>query len=192
MEPVSIRRSALRMWVVSLIGVPLIVVAVDVLLSRRLSTGLLELLYTGDTLDQLFEGREILWAVVMGVVGLGMTGFGLKELLAPRAVLKTSPEGLHLKIQGPQRPDFVIPWSELHDIRGVEGNDEGDKVRLLEIEVKNGSTLPSNPWGARIAYGKVLQLLANDWEKRPEQVAEEVTQYAVSLARQGTLTQPIS
>ncbi len=191
MEPVTVRRSALKMWIVSLIGVPLIVVAVDVLFSRRLSGGLLELFYNGETLEELFEGREQVWGAVIGLVGLAMTGLGLKELLVPKPVLATTPDGLGVKVLGPARSLFVIPWNTVHDVRGVEGSDEGDKVRLLEIEVKDPAALPGNPWGARRAAPTVLQMLANDWERPPETVADEITQYVVSLTKRSPLPEPL-
>lgn len=184
MTPVVIRRSALRMWKWSLVGVPLVVIAVDVLTRRRLTNALRELLFRPDD-TQIFEPRDVIWAWVMLVCGLLLVGFGLKELMFPTTVVEANRVGLRLKLSGPLRPYTRIPWEAIDDIGSGSVADEGDRLGVLWVRLFNPDLVPDQPWGARWIDEATIALLAADWDRSAVRAAEEITLLALDAARSG-------
>ena len=179
---VIVRRSAIRMWLMAIGGIPLLLIALDVLTNRRISDWLRGIVFTGED-TQLFEPRDLVWAWAMAVFALFLVGWGLKELFAPTKVVHCRPEGLALSITGPRRSMVVIPWSQIIDVSGREIEDEGAMVPMLVVEVRSTKELPTNPWGARWISDNELGVLAEDWPEPPEPVASRIGDYAVELAR---------
>lgn len=184
-----VRRSAWRMWTLAIAGVPLVVVAVDILTQRKLTDWLRELLFRPDD-TQIFEPRDHIWAWTMLVVGLILTGWGLKELVFPTTVLRADANGLSLRIAGPTRPAVFLAWDEIDDVGEAMVDDEGTAVSVLWVKVRDPSVLPSEPWGARLVAADTLALLASDWEREPGPLAEELADIALSSVRPVTEETP--
>ena len=66
-DAVVVRRSAWRMWLTSLLTIPLVVLSVDILTQRRLTNALRDMIFKPDD-TQLFEFRDVVWAWVILVV----------------------------------------------------------------------------------------------------------------------------
>lgn len=179
---VAVRRSAWRMWTLAISGVPLVVVAVDILTQRKLTDALRELLFRPDD-TQIFEPRDHIWAWLMLVVGLLLTGWGLKELVFPSQVLRADGNGLSLKVAGPFRPSVFLPWDSIDDIGEAMVDDEGTAVPVLWVKVHDPSVLPAEPWGARLVADDTLAMLASDWERPPGPLAEELADIALASVR---------
>ncbi|HEU4749967.1 MAG TPA: hypothetical protein VFT54_02805, partial [Acidimicrobiia bacterium] len=94
------QRSGLRMWLVALSGIPLMVIGIDILYRRRIINFFSELVFASNS-PQLVEPRDVIWAAFLLVLGAILSVFGLKELLAPRAMVRADSGGLHLRIAGP-------------------------------------------------------------------------------------------
>jgi hypothetical protein len=73
----------------------------------------------------------------------------------------------------------VIAWENIKDVGGADIDDEGQIVPLFVVGVFDRSGLPDNPWGARWVDDAELGILAEDWGRDPQQVAEKVADYAV-------------
>lgn len=179
---VVVKRSALKMWLMALGGIPLLVIALDVLTNRRIANYLREILFRPEE-TQIYEPRDVIWAWVM----LGFAAFvilwGLKELFVPTKVIECRPEGLALKIRGPFRGPAVVPWKQVVDVDRYEMEEEGRKFPHLLLEFTTAEGLPDEPWGARWVGETWLAVLAEDWSDDPMKVAEQIADYAVAQAR---------
>lgn len=181
MNPVVIHRSALRVWTFALVGIPLVVLAVDVLTRRRMTNALRDLLFRPEN-TQLFEARDVIWAWVMLISGLVLVAFGLKELMFPTTVVEANAQGLRLKVSGPLRPSTVLAWDAVDDLGSGSVADEGDRLPVMWIRLFQPDLLPVQPWGARWIDERTIALLTSDWDRSAVRAVEEITQVAVAVA----------
>lgn len=182
MDELLVRRSALRMWLLALAGVPMIVLGVDILFRRRLVSALISLIFNPNEL-QAIEPRDVVWAIVLLVLGLIVIVFGLKELIAPRPVVRANREGLHLQLGHSFSKPVRLSWDEVIDIGSAEVDDSGDRIWVMWVRLRNSEGLPRNPWGARWIDSNTLAILASDWETHPRRVAELASEVAINVAR---------
>ncbi|MGF1665130.1 MAG: hypothetical protein ACFCVC_02545 [Acidimicrobiia bacterium] len=163
MEPFIVRRSAWRMWGVSLMGVPMVVVGLDLLTQRRLTTLLRDILFRPDD-TQLPEPRETVWAVALVIVGVLVVAWGLKELLAPTKVVVADDDGLSLKVTRPFAPPLTLSWDQIEDIGSATVDDDGEHLPVLWIRTTEPGLLPTDGWGARPMDDRTMAVMAADWE----------------------------
>ena len=180
-DEIRVNRSGLKMWLIALAGVPMVVIGVDVLLRRRIFGVIGSLVFTGD--PPVIEPRDVIWAVVLLILGLIFIGFGLRELLVPRPAVSADAIGLHLHLGHPLSRLVTIPWSEVDDIGAEDLDDDGSVIPVLWVRVTNPAQLPANPWGARWIEPDTLAVMAADWERTPRFVAEAAAEIAVNAAR---------
>lgn len=179
---VVVRRSALKMWLMAMGGIPLLVISLDVLTARRITRWLTDLMFRPEDV-QIFEPRDVIFAWVMFLFGALLVIWGLKELFIPTKVVECRDEGLVVRLNGPFREPSLIPWKNIKDVGGADIDDEGDLIPLLIITVVHREGLPENPWGARWVADRELGIMAQDWDEDPQEVAERIAQYAVESAR---------
>ncbi len=179
---VVVRRSAVKMWLMALGGIPLLVLSLDVLTNRRITNYLRVLLFRPEN-TQIFEPRDVIWSWALLLFSVFVIVWGLKELFAPTKVIECRPEGLAVRLRGPVRRATVIPWERVNDVIGITVDDEGRKLPMLGIDVLSAGELPSNPWGARWIEENRLAILGEDWADTPQQVAKEISDYAVERVR---------
>ncbi len=178
-SPLLVRRSGWKMWLVALAGIPLLVAATDVLTQRRLTDALRGLLFRPDD-TQVFEARDLIWAWVMLAVGILLTGWGLKELLAPTIVVRSDADGLALGVRGPFRAPWVVPWSQVDDIGETTLDDDGVRVPVMWVRVMDPSIVPSSVWNGRRVDDRTVAIFASDWEIPPGDVARRAVEWAVA------------
>lgn len=179
---VVVQRSAVKMWLLAIGGIPLLVIAVDVLTNRRITNWLRELIFNpSDT--QIYEPRDVIWAWAMLFFSSFLVLWGLKELFVPTKVIHGRAQGLAVRLRGPLRKPDLIPWGNVVDISAGEIMDEGDILLLLRIKLLTRGDLPEHPWGARWVEPRVLGILAEDWAMAPARVADQLADYAVDAAR---------
>ncbi len=163
MEPFVVRRSAWRMWGVSLLGVPMVVVGLDLLTQRRLTTILRDLVFRPED-TQLPEPRETVWAIALVVVGIAVVAWGLKELLAPTKMVVADVAGLSLKVTGPFSRPFTLAWDQIEDIGSATVDDDGDHLPVVWIRTTEPGVLPADGWGARPMDDRTIAVMTADWE----------------------------
>jgi len=179
---VVVQRSAMRMWLLAIGGIPLLVISVDVLTNRRITNWLREIVFNpNDT--QIYEPRDVIWAWAMLLFSAFLVLWGLKELFKPTKVIEGRQEGLAVRLRGPLVKADVIPWANVVDIKSGEIMDEGDVLLLLRVRLLSRGSLPDNPWGARWVESRVLGILAEDWSLTPSEVADQLADYAANAAR---------
>ncbi|MFQ5522135.1 MAG: hypothetical protein ACE5F5_00960 [Acidimicrobiia bacterium] len=180
---VVVRRSALKMWLLAMAGIPLLVISLDILTRRRITRALQDLLFTPDNI-QIYEPRDVIWAWAMTLFGGFLVVLGLKELFVPAKVVEGRSEGLALKVAGPFHPPVVVPWNQIVDVVPGEMEDDGVKIPLLVVRLASRQGLSDQPWGARWTGERELSVMAGDWTDPPEVVAMKLTDFAVWQARQ--------
>lgn len=174
----TVRRSAWRMWGLSLLGVPMAVVAVDVLTTNRFTNVIREFVFgTGET--QVIEPRDQLWAAALGLVGGVLIAWGLWELVRPRAVVSAHADGVSFFLRGPFRPATNLAWDQIEDLGAGVVVDGGTELPVLWLTAA-ADLLPPNPWGARYVSENKLAILAADWEAGPADVARALVDLALS------------
>lgn len=181
---VVVKRSALKMWLMAMGGVPLLVISADVLTERRMTRWLTDQIFRPEDV-QIFEPRDVIFAWVMLLFGLLFVGWGLKELFVPTKVIECTDDGLAVRLNGPLRAASLIPWANVQDIGGADIDDDGDVVPLLILTVYEREGLPDNPWGARWVSEKELGILAEDFGRDPHDIATDVANFAVDAAKRG-------
>lgn len=179
MEPLVIRRSAWRMWLVALLGVPMVVASLDLLTQRRLTDFLRDILFLPDA-TQLPEPREYVWAVALLIAGALACLWGLKELLAPTKVVQGDAAGLRLAVRGPFRSPFAIAWSDIADVGSGTVDDDGDQLPVVWIRTVEPGVMPADGWGGRPIDDRTFAILATDWELDHVKAAEAISGYALS------------
>ena len=181
-SPIEVRRSGLKMWLLSLAGVPLLVLGVDVVRNRRIISFFQNLIWPNGN-PEVLEPRDYIWAVALIIVGLLIAVFGVAELINPRPVLAASEDGIRLRIGNPFSSLTFIPWNEVVDVGAEQLDDEGDPVSVFVLTVASRDRLPAHPWGARWLDDKTLAVLATDWETPPARVAERVAAASLAASR---------
>lgn len=183
-----VKRSALKMWLMALAGIPLLVISLDVLTNRRITKWLTDIIFRPDDI-QIYEPRDVIWAWVMALFSGFIVLWGLKELFFPTKVVECTPDGLALKLSGPFKASTLVPWDSIDDVFGSEMEDEGEALPVLVVKVLERGDLPDNPWGARWVDDDQVALLAQDWSGDPSEIADKVIDCAVEAARHDTREQ---
>ncbi|MGH3650169.1 MAG: hypothetical protein ACRDU9_05615 [Acidimicrobiia bacterium] len=179
---VVVRRSALKMWLMAMGGIPLLIISLDVLTERRITRWLTDIIFRPEDV-QIYEPRDVIYAWAMLLFGGFLVIWGLKELFLPTKVVECRDDGLAVRINGPLLGPSLISWNNIRDIGGAEIDDEGDLIPLLVVSVFGRENLPDNPWGARWVEERELGLMAQDWGEDPNLVAEQIANYAVDAVK---------
>lgn len=171
-------RSPIRLFVFGLMGLLLIVAALDVLYFHQVSTepeannGVL------NTRGQAQQRGDMVWGGVMVGVGVLVVGGAVVELVRRRPNAVVSGEGMVVAI-GPSEQDVVIPWDVVEEVGSdmvTDPYDGADREHLV-ITISDRADLPLDPIGA-FWRGNTLYVDAHGWTKRVTDVA---------LRAQGTL-----
>ena len=174
-----VRRSALRMWLFAILGVPFIIFGVDILGGRQLTTRLTDYIYPGDNVSPpAIETHELAWAWAFLTVGGIFTAWALKELIGPRRVVRGDWRGVTLSLSGPFRNATLVPWSAIDDVRSGVAVDGESEFPVLIFDLNDRGDMPDRPWGARwVAPGR-LAIASRDWEYEAFIVATQLRELA--------------
>lgn len=168
---VVVNRSVLRYWLAGLLAVPLILLAIEISFAHRLF-GEPERNDDGALTNQgLSETRaDWLWAAGLAVAGVGLAGWSLRELGAPRQVLVAEDEGMLLAVGSTRRPEVFVPWHQVSSLRSTVATDDAGTRPVLQLSMQQRSWIPAEPVGARWK-GRLLEVDAGNWRPPVHEVA---------------------
>ena len=179
---VVVRRSAMKMWLLAMGSIPLIVLSIDIVWNRELTNRLREVIFRPED-TQIFEPRDEIYAWALILFTAGIIGWTLKELFLPTKLIECREEGLAVKLRGPMKGLDLLVWESISDVVGGEIDDEGDRIPVLNIMLFERGDLPAHPWGARWVGESQLAVLGEDWAETPDEVANQIADCAVEIAR---------
>ena len=180
-EKVEFEKSAWRVWLLALLGVPLLLIGADFFFEQKLIEFARKLIYGAEELGAT-DPRDRIFAALFLIVGATLTLWGLKELVFPRKVLVADEEGVRLAVAGPFRPATLIPWDSLTDLEYEVVDDEGDARPSIRVEVGDRGAIPEHPWGARWVAPEVLVIDTSDWSPAASDIVDSLWRLRQSMA----------
>ncbi len=167
----TVYRSPLRLFLLGVVGLVLIVVAIDVMFVQRVSTEPENTDGVLTTRGQAHQRGDILLGAVMFGAGTLLFGGGIIELVRRRPVVRIREEGLTASI-GTTVTDVTIPWSRIESISSTVTKDvyDGGRREQLVVVVADRTEIPSDVVSAQWD-GNVLRIDATDWTKGVTEVA---------------------
>lgn len=164
-------RSPTRLFAFGVVGIILIVAAIDVMFLHEISTppeatdGVL-------TTRGLAQQRgDIVWGAALIGIGTLLTGGAVVELVRRRPQAVVDSAGITLAI-GHHEEEVQIPWENVRDVLSdvVVDPYDGSTREVLLIDVVEREGLPDVPVGGEWVRNE-LRIDAHDWTKRVTDVA---------------------
>lgn len=190
---VSVTRAAWRPVAYSLLAIPMVILAVDMLFTYRFIPGpdstevpAVRTLEDGTTEDttlvvltndgQAQRRRDIVWGI--GLLGGGVlaAGWGLKDLLFPRRVITIEPDRLTLRVSRRVSRASHFAWAEITEARSGILEDEAGPAPVLSLRFAHEGLVPIDPWGA-VADPPWLHLYATEWDRQAHEIAPMIEAY---------------
>ena len=170
MTRVRVHRSPLRQFLMGLVGLFLLVAAIEIVWAHQL------------TLDPETDDNGVLTSrgearrrqdVIVGtaflLTGGALVVVALAGLVNPRPVAEVDDRQLRLRIAGPQRM-LTLGWDEVLEVRSGREPGDGHGTRpLLLVLLRDPDHWPAEYWGAR-REGRWLVVDAESWTSPPEEV----------------------
>jgi hypothetical protein len=173
MKQVEVERSALRVWMLALLGIPFVLLGLDVLTQHRFIAGFGALVYGSEQVPT-FEPRDNIFALIAVVAGLMLVGWGLRDLIMPRKLIVADEDGVRLVLEGPLRRARMVPWFRIGDIHAETVDDDGQLLPALFMQFDDPGLLPQDPWSARWVGSHTLMIEASAWSRSVEAVAADL------------------
>jgi len=170
MNRLEVERSALKVWLLALLGVPFVLLGLDLLTEQRFISGFGKLIYGAEQIPA-FEPRDKIFAIVAIAAGLILVVWGLRDLIVPRKLIVADASGLRMALGGPLRRSIEIPWSDVGDIRAEMADEDGEVLPVLIVEFNDPSRLPTDPWAARWVNPTTLMIESAGWSLGTQSVA---------------------
>lgn len=171
-------RSPFRLFVFGIVGMFLMVAAVDVMFTHWVSTPPDENEGVLTTRGQAQQRGDIIWGAAMLGAGTLLFAGTVIELGRRKPLVEIREDGIFLAVS-PTSDEVVVPWRQVESVRSgvtVDANDGGERTELIVV-VNSRADLPDDLVGAEWD-GPNLRVDTHDWS---EPVAD------VTLAAQGAL-----
>ncbi len=164
-------RSPLRLFAFGLVGIILIVAAIDVMFGHWLSTAPEDTNGTLTTRGQAQQRGDILWGAALIGAGTLLVGGSVVELVRRKSLVVVTADGLVMAI-GLHEADVVTPWSAVEDVTSDTVVDpyDGAVREVLVVALSDRTGVPAEPLGATWD-GDTLLIDAHDWTRRVTDVA---------------------
>lgn len=164
-------RAPFRLFIIGVVGLVLILTAIDILFLHEISTppdGAPAQLTTRGLAQQ--RGDIILGAALIGM-GVVLLGTSFVELLKRKPVVDVRDDGLYAQIGG-KASDVLIPWAEVATVTsGVESDPyDGATREVLIVQVRDTAAVPQSLAGA-MWHGDELHIDAHDWNRSVTDIA---------------------
>jgi hypothetical protein len=171
-------RSPFRLFVFGIVGMFLMVAAVDVMFTHWVSTPPEENEGVLTTRGRAQQRGDIVWGAAMLGAGTLLFAGTVIELGRRKPLVEIREYGLFLAVST-TADEFVLPWGKVDSVRSgvtVDANDGGERTELVVV-VNSREDLPDDLVGA-VWDGPNLRVDTHDWS---EPMADVV------LAAQGAL-----
>lgn len=168
---VEVHRSPVRFFLFGIVGLILVLAAVDVMWVHRVST-------PPETSDDVLTTRganqqraDYLWGIPMIVTGAGMFGYSFYSLVKRDPVLVVRDDGVEFWVDKPGREPAFVPWGSIANVYTAldPDPDDGQATTAVVFDLIDTDALPDEPWDAEWD-GSRLKVNAGSWEQRPEEV----------------------
>ena len=171
MERFSVDRSPLRQFVMGLVGLLLILSAIELVWVHQIT---LEP-ETDDSGQLTTRGQarrrvDLIWGSAFLVTGTGLLLVSLIGLVRHESVVEGTDDGLRLRLAGPQGM-ISIPWGEVIAVRSGSVSEDGRVAEpVLYVDVEDANAFPADLWGGEWE-GNTMRVDAESWAVAPEEVA---------------------
>jgi hypothetical protein len=164
-------RSSLRLFVVGVIGLILIIAALDIMFFHWLSQPPEGADTVLTTRGQAQQRGDMLWGASLVGMGVILFGSSLIELIRRKPAVDVRDDGLHAQI-GAQTPDVLIPWTAVDSVTSVVTVDpyDGSTREQLVVTLHDPQTIPRELAGA-VLNGNELHIDAHDWNRPVTDIA---------------------
>lgn len=171
MERLRVDRSPVRLFLAGIVGLVLLVAAVDIMWGHWLSTppdangGVIT------TKGRAQQRADYVWGISFVAAGSVLFVGAVVTLLRRRPTLVLYDDGVELHVAGPERSTF-IEWGDVAWIRSGRDHDaDASRSRdILIVSLLDPRDLPREPWGADWA-GNELRIDAEGWQPDVAEVA---------------------
>jgi hypothetical protein len=166
MRLLTVERSPVQLFLFGLVGLLLMLGAVDVMWGHWVST-------PPDTYNEEItsKGRnqrraDYVWGAFLLAGGAAVFGYAVTSLIRRTPVLVVRDDGVVLTVAAPGEDPIFVPWSAVSSVTSAaEPDPDGGSDRdVLVIDFVEPAGLPVEPWGASWD-GNRLVIDATAWEK---------------------------
>ncbi len=164
-------RSPLRLFVFGIVGLLLVLAAVDVMFGNWISTPPEDNNGVLTTRGQAQQRGDIVWGGAMIGVGTLLFGASVVELIRRKPLIEVYEDGIVASI-GTTHRDVVLPWAQIEEVAsGVRTDPYDGGIRdQLHVRLREKGDLPDGVIGATWE-GRTLSIDAHDWTKPVTEVA---------------------
>jgi hypothetical protein len=165
MKLLAVYRSPVRLFLFGIVGLLLMVTAIDVMWLHRVSTApeTSEDVLTSTGRNQ--RRADYFWGIPLLFGGTALFGYAMFSLLQREPVLTVRDDGVAFQVNGPGDPPLFVPWNAIDDV----DLDHGQPYPVVVFDLNRPGLLPDEPWDAEWD-GSRLKVNAGSWERRPEEV----------------------
>lgn len=171
MKLLAVYRSPVRLFLFGIVGLLLMVTAIDVMWLHRVSTApeTSEGVLTSTGRNQ--RRADYFWGIPLLFGGTALFGYAMFSLLQREPVLVVRDDGVAFQVNGPGDPPLFVPWNAIDDVYTAADPDldHGQPYPVVVFDLNRPGLLPDEPWDAEWD-GSRLKVNAGSWERRPEEV----------------------
>jgi len=167
----AVHRSPVRLFLFGMVGLVLVITAIDVMWLHQVSTPPETNNETLTTTGSNQQRADFLWGIPMLFGGTALFGYAMFSLLQREPVLTLRDDGVELQLGKPGTPPAFVPWDAIDDVYGAADPDpdEGAPFPVVVFAMARPDLLPQDPWDAEWD-GSRLKVNAGSWERRLEEV----------------------
>ena len=171
---VVMRRSAAKMWLLGLAGLPMLIIAAEYIWRPfGFADKLGEWAYRGGDVEA-FEIRDDVLIGALALLGTWFVFLSVKELLLPRKVVVANESGMRFALSGPLKRSSEASWLQIKDLVATDHS--------MIIQLNHRGELPDDPWGARWVDELTLEVRSTLWERGPEPFINQIAELGLPTA----------
>jgi hypothetical protein len=167
----SVYRSPVRLFLFGVVGLLLMLTAIDVMWLHKVST-------PPDVSDGVLTSTghnqrraDYFWGLPLLFGGTALFGYAMFSLLRREPILVLRDDGVAFQVGKPGMPLRLVPWEAIDDVYTARDPDpdDGPAFPVVVFDISRPELLPDEPWDAEWD-GSRLKVNAVSWERRPDEV----------------------